>query len=231
MAHLWKWFSQTLSKLGHFGFVSLSLCCDCYSNRLGDHLEWAPMSHMALRAITSSQIWLWSWLSLWPTSRVLSCKNYGSCQPPHQGCGLAGRQHLLLPSTLPAKDFQGILQELNPGPGEYETDALRLFYPHKPLLSLSLHHITISIHSFSCCFKFMWITFQSHPSYSSLPSYIDRWDIPSSELRRCSWLSERWQHISGLDMCCSLYLTLDQQVVFSVARITGVANLPPKDVV
>ena len=35
----------------------------------------------------------------------------------------------------------------------------------------------------------------------------------------------------GLDICCSLYLTLDQQVVFSVARITGVANLPPKDVV
>ena len=33
------------------------------------------------------------------------------------------------------------------------------------------------------------------------------------------------------DMRCSLYLTLDQQVVFSVARITGVANLPPKDVV
>ena len=29
-------------------------------------------------------------------------------------------------------------------------------------------------------------------------------------------------------MCCSLYLTLDQQVVFSVARITGVANLPPR---
>ena len=28
------------------------------------------------------------------------------------------------------------------------------------------------------------------------------------------------------DMRCSLYLTLDQQVVFSVARITGVANLP-----
>ena len=27
-------------------------------------------------------------------------------------------------------------------------------------------------------------------------------------------------------MCCSLYLTLDQQVVFSIARITGVANLP-----
>ena len=27
-------------------------------------------------------------------------------------------------------------------------------------------------------------------------------------------------------MCCSLYLTLDQQVVFSVARIKGVANLP-----
>ena len=38
-------------------------------------------------------------------------------------------------------------------------------------------------------------------------------------------------HIWLLDMCCSLYLTLDQQVVFSVARITGVANLPPKDVV
>ena len=32
---------------------------------------------------------------------------------------------------------------------------------------------------------------------------------------------------SNVDMCCSLYLTLDQQVVFSVARITGVANLPP----
>ena len=32
-------------------------------------------------------------------------------------------------------------------------------------------------------------------------------------------------------MCCSLYLTLDQQVVFSVARIAGVANLPTKDVV
>ena len=29
-------------------------------------------------------------------------------------------------------------------------------------------------------------------------------------------------------MYCSLYLTLDQQVVFSVARITGVANLPPR---
>ena len=28
-----------------------------------------------------------------------------------------------------------------------------------------------------------------------------------------------------------LYLTLDQQVVLSVARITGVANLPPNDVV
>ena len=53
--------------------------------------------------------------------------------------------------------------------------------------------------------------------------YIDRWDIPLSELQRCSWLSERWQQIS---MCCSLYLTLDQQVVFSVARITEVANLP-----
>ena len=26
-------------------------------------------------------------------------------------------------------------------------------------------------------------------------------------------------------MCCHVYLTLDQQVVFSVARITGVANL------
>ena len=58
--------------------------------------------------------------------------------------------------------------------------------------------------------------------------YIDCWDIPSSELQWCSWLSERWQHKS---MRCSLYLTLDQQVVFSVARITGVANLPPKDVV
>ena len=56
--------------------------------------------------------------------------------------------------------------------------------------------------------------------------YIGRWDIPLSELQRCSWLSELWQHISGLDMCCSLYLTLDQQVVFSVAWITGVANLP-----
>ena len=33
--------------------------------------------------------------------------------------------------------------------------------------------------------------------------YIDRWDIPSSELQRCSWLSERWQQISSLDMCCS----------------------------
>ena len=32
-------------------------------------------------------------------------------------------------------------------------------------------------------------------------------------------------------MCCSLYLTLDQQVVFSVAGITGVANLLPKDAV
>ena len=31
-------------------------------------------------------------------------------------------------------------------------------------------------------------------------------------------------------MCCSLYLTLDQQVVFSVARITGVAHLL-KDVI
>ena len=30
------------------------------------------------------------------------------------------------------------------------------------------------------------------------------------------------------DMRCGLYLTLDQQVVFSVARITGVANLPPR---
>ena len=29
-------------------------------------------------------------------------------------------------------------------------------------------------------------------------------------------------------MHCSIYLTLDQQVVFSVARITGVANLPPR---
>ena len=36
--------------------------------------------------------------------------------------------------------------------------------------------------------------------------------------------SEQWQDIS---MCCSLYLNLDQQVVFSVARITGFANLPP----
>ena len=36
--------------------------------------------------------------------------------------------------------------------------------------------------------------------------YIDRWDIPSNEFQRCSWLSERWQDIS---MCCSLYLTLD----------------------
>ena len=27
-------------------------------------------------------------------------------------------------------------------------------------------------------------------------------------------------------MCCSLYLTLDQQVVFSVARITGIATSP-----
>ena len=64
---------------------------------------------------------------------------------------------------------------------------------------------------------------------------FDRWDIPSSKLQRwCSWLSERWQHISSQDlgdMYCSLCLTLDQQVVFSVARITGVANLPPKDVV
>ena len=25
--------------------------------------------------------------------------------------------------------------------------------------------------------------------------YIDRWDIPSSELQRCPWLSERWQDI------------------------------------
>ena len=33
----------------------------------------------------------------------------------------------------------------------------------------------------------------------TLSCYIDRWDIPSSELQRCSWLSERWQHISGLD--------------------------------
>ena len=29
-------------------------------------------------------------------------------------------------------------------------------------------------------------------------------------------------------MCCCLYLTFDQQAVFSVARITGVANLPPR---
>ena len=53
---------------------------------------------------------------------------------------------------------------------------------------------------------------------------------PPAELQRwCSWLSDQWQHTSsqGLrDMCCSLYLTLDQQIVFSVARITGVANLP-----
>ena len=32
-------------------------------------------------------------------------------------------------------------------------------------------------------------------------------------------------------MCCGLYLTLDQQIMFSVARITGFANLPLKDVV
>ena len=53
--------------------------------------------------------------------------------------------------------------------------------------------------------------------------YTDHWDILSNKLQRYSWLSERWQQIS---MCCSLYLTLDQQVVFSAARITGVANLP-----
>ena len=40
-----------------------------------------------------------------------------------------------------------------------------------------------------------------------------------------SW-DRRLSCYPGLDMCCSLYLTLDQQVVFSVARITGVANLP-----
>ena len=59
---------------------------------------------------------------------------------------------------------------------------------------------------------------------------FDPLDTPSSELQRwCSWLAEQWQHISRQDLgdrCCGLYLTLDQQVVFSVARITVFANLP-----
>ena len=58
--------------------------------------------------------------------------------------------------------------------------------------------------------------------------YIDCWDIPLSELQRWSWLSEQWQQKS---MYFCLYLTLDQQVVSSVERITEVANLLPKDMV
>ena len=57
---------------------------------------------------------------------------------------------------------------------------------------------------------------------------FDRWDIPSSSK---GGLSEWWQQISSHDlgdMCCILHFTLDQQAVFSVLRITGVANHPQK---
>ena len=79
-------------------------------------------------------------LTLRQAGCVLGCKNYRSCQPPHQGCGLADRHQLLLtwsPEGLSQWErsygyLQGVDWELNPGPGDYKADILPLSYPHTP---------------------------------------------------------------------------------------------------
>ena len=81
-------------------------------------------------------------------------------------------------------------------------------------------HKQIHIHPFPLKPTYSKILRLYHPNY-----YVLYWSLGYSleQLQRCSWLPERRQQIF---ICCSPYLTLDQQVVFSVARITGVANLP-----
>ena len=73
--------------------------------------------------------------TLRPVGCVLSCKNYSSCPPPPQGCGLADKHQLILMRKTFRLSF-GVPSEtdgvLNPGPGECKAGALPLSYPHIP---------------------------------------------------------------------------------------------------